>query len=140
MQVPEVRYARACDLRLAYQQWGDGPPLMIVPDLISNVEITWEHELYRRSLEHLGKHMTCVYFDKRGIGASDRFEEAPTLEQRNQDILAVMDTVGWERAHVLGQSEGAVMGQLFAADFPERVESLTLINTFGATSIHRSHS
>jgi pimeloyl-ACP methyl ester carboxylesterase len=113
MQVPEVRYARAGDLRLAYQRWGDGPPLMIIPDLISNVEITWEHELYRRSLEHLGKHMTCVYFDKRGIGASDRFEEAPTLEQRNQDILAVMDTVGWERAHVLGQSEGAAMGQLF---------------------------
>jgi class 3 adenylate cyclase/pimeloyl-ACP methyl ester carboxylesterase len=130
MQVPEVRYARAGDLRLAYQQWGDGPPLIIVPDLISNVEITWEHELYRRSLEHLGKYMTCVYFDKRGIGASDRFEEAPTLEQRNQDILAVMDTVGWERAHVMGQSEGAAMGQLFAVDFPERVESLTLVNTF----------
>jgi class 3 adenylate cyclase/pimeloyl-ACP methyl ester carboxylesterase len=130
MQVPEVRYARAGDLRLAYQEWGNGPPLMIIPDLISNVEITWEHELYRRTLEHVGKHMTCVYFDKRGIGMSDRFEEAPTLEQRNQDILAVMDAVGWERAHVIGQSEGAAMGQLFAADFPERVESLTLLNTF----------
>ena len=130
MQVPETRYAQTGDLRVAYQKWGDGPPLMIIPDLISNVEIMWEHELYRRSLEHLGKHMTCVYFDKRGIGMSDRWDEVPTLAQRNEDILAVMDTVGWDRAHILGTSEGAVMGQLFAVDYPERVESLTLINTF----------
>jgi len=130
MLIPETHYARAGDLRLAYHLWGDGPPLMIIPDLISNVEIMWEHELYRRTLEHLGKHMTCVYFDKRGIGLSDRFDEAPTLEQRNEDILAVMRAAGWDRAHILGTSEGAYMAQLFAADFPERVESLTLINTF----------
>ena len=103
---------------------------MIIPDLISNVEIAWEHELYRRSLEHLGKYMTCVYFDKRGIGMSDRFDAAPTLAQRNGDIIAVMDDVGWETAHVFGQSEGAAMGLLFAVDFPERVESLTMSNTF----------
>jgi len=103
---------------------------MIVPALISNVEVSWEHELYRRTLEHLGKHMTCVHFDKRGIGLSDRFDEAPTLEQRNEDILAVMDAVGWERAHFLGVSEGGAMGQLFAADFPDRIESLVLLNTF----------
>ncbi len=130
MQIPETRYARVGDLRLAYQQWGEGPPLMIIPDLVTNVEIAWEHELYRRSLEHMGKHMTCVWFDKRGIGMSDRFDQAPTLEQRNDDILAVMDAVGWEQANIVGQSEGAAMGQLFAADFPARVESLTLVNTF----------
>lgn len=130
MQIPETRYARAGDLRLAYHKWGDGPPLLIIPDLVSNVEIAWEHELYRRCLEHLGQHMTCVYFDKRGIGLSDRFDEAPTLEQRSEDIVAVMDTVGWDRAHILGTSEGAAMAQLFAADFPDRVESATLINTF----------
>jgi class 3 adenylate cyclase len=130
MQVPETHYARAGDLRLAYQQWGEGPPLMIIPALISNVEISWEHELYRRSLEHLGKHMTCVYFDKRGIGLSDRFDGTPTLEQRSEDILAVMDAVGWDRAHLLGLSEGGAMAQLFAADIPDRVESLTLLNTF----------
>ena len=88
-------------------KWGDGPPLLIVPELVSNVEMSWEHELYRRTLEHLGKHMTCVEFDKRGIGLSDRFDDAPTLEQRNEDILAVMDAVGWDRAHFLGMSEGA---------------------------------
>ncbi len=130
MQIPETRYARVGDLRLAYQQWGDGPPLMIIPALVSNIEIWWEHELFRRTLEHLGKSMTCVTFDKRGIGLSDRFDEAPTLEQRNEDVLAVMDAVGWDRAHVAGVSEGAVMGQLFAADFPGRVESLMVIGSF----------
>ncbi len=130
MRVPEVRYARSGDLRLAYQQWGDGPRLMIIPDLISNAEITWEHESYRRTYEHLGEHMTCVYFDKRGIGMSDRFDEAPTLQQRNDDILAVMDEVGWDSAHVVGQSEGGAMGLLFAVEYPERVESLTVMNSF----------
>ncbi len=130
MQVPETHYARVGDLRIAYQKWGEGPRLMICPALISNIEISWEHELYRRTLEHLGRHMTCVIFDKRGIGLSDRFDEAPTLAQRNEDTLAVMGAVGWERAHFLGVSEGGLMGQLFAADFPERVESLVLLNTF----------
>lgn len=130
MLVPETHYARAGDLRIAYQQWGEGPPLVFIPALISNVEISWEHELYRRNFEHFGRHMTCVQFDKRGIGLSDRFEGVPTMEQRNEDIFAVMDAVGWERAHFLGVSEGAAMAQLFAANFPERVESLALVNTF----------
>jgi len=130
MRVPEVRYARSGDLRLAYQKWGDGPPLLIIPDLISNCEVTWEHESYRRTYEHLGKHMTCVYFDKRGIGMSDRFDEAPTLEQRDADVLAVMDEVGWSSAHIVGQSEGGAMGMLFAVEHPERVESLTIMNSF----------
>jgi class 3 adenylate cyclase len=71
-----------------------------------------------------------VTFDKRGIGLSDRFDDPPTLEQRIEDIHAVLDAVEWKRAHFLGVSEGAAMGQLFAADFPERVESLVLLNTF----------
>jgi class 3 adenylate cyclase len=130
MLVPETHYARAGDLRIAYQQWGEGPPLVFIPALISNIEISWEHELYRRNFEHFGRHMTCVQFDKRGIGLSDRFDGVPTMEQRNEDIFAVMDAVGWDRAHFLGVSEGAAMAQLFAADFPERVESLALVNTF----------
>src|SRR5476649_612795 len=77
----------------------------------------------------MGRHVSFAWFDKRGIGMSDRFDEAPTLEERNQDILAVMDTLGWERAHIVGQSEGGIMAQLFAADFPERVETVTLVNT-----------
>lgn len=130
MQVPPVHYARSGDLHIAYQTWGQGPRLLIIADLISSAEVTWEHELYRRTLEHVGKHLTCAYFDKRGIGMSDRFDEAPTLQQRNDDIGAVMDALGWESAHVFGQSEGGVMAQLFAADHPERVESVTITNSF----------
>lgn len=129
MRAPEIHYARSGDLRIAYQQWGKGPSLMIVPPLISNVEIVWEHELVGRTLEYLGNHFSCVQFDKRGIGLSDRFDEVPTLSQRIGDIIAVMDAVRWEEAHFLGISEGGAMGQLFAADFPHRVESLVLLNS-----------
>ena len=129
MQVPEVRYAKSGDLHIAFQTWGQGPRLLIIADLISNAEVTWEHELYRRTLEHVGKHLTCAYFDKRGIGMSDRWDDEPTIEQRNDDILAVMDALGWDRCHIFGQSEGGIMGQLFAADHPERVESLTITNS-----------
>jgi len=80
MPAPEIRYARSGDIRLAYNKWGRGPRLMLILDLISNVEVIWEHELYRRSLEYLGKHMTRVPFDKREIGISDRFGRAPTLD------------------------------------------------------------
>ena len=129
MRTPETRYPRSGDLRIAYQKWGAGPALMIVPPLISNVELVWEHELIGRSLEYLGRHFTCVHFDKRGIGLSDRFDELPTLSQRLEDIRAVMSAVGWEKAHFFGISEGGAMGQLFAADFPEQVESLVLLNS-----------
>ena len=75
MTIPQTRYAKTgSGLRIAYQQWGSGPPCLIAPALISNVEIAWEHELYRRCLERWGKFMTCVLFDKRGIGLSDRHE------------------------------------------------------------------
>ena len=120
MGIPETHYANAGGLRIAYQKWGSGPPCLIVPALISNIEIFWEHELYRRTLERMGKFLTCVTFDKRGIGLSDRFDGIPTLEQRIGDITCVMDAVGWESAHVHGTSEGALMAQLLAADHPER--------------------
>ena len=130
MQVPETRYARTPDgLRLAYQQWGEGPPLLMVPGLVSNTEVAWEHELYHRVLEYWGRYMTCVQFDKRGIGLSDRPDESPTLAQRMGDIVTVLDTVGWQRAHVLGISEGGMMSQLFAAEYPERVDRLVLAST-----------
>lgn len=130
MQVPETRYARTADgLRLAYQQWGEGPPLLVVPALLSNTEVGWEHERYRRALEYMGRHFEVVHFDKRGIGLSDRPEELPTLTQRLDDLLAVMDHVGWTRAHVLAISEGGIMGQLFAAEHPERIDRLVLVST-----------
>jgi pimeloyl-ACP methyl ester carboxylesterase len=82
-----------------------------------------------RISELMSKHVNVVHFDKRGIGLSDRTDSAPTLEERIDDIVAVMDAVGWERASLLGVSEGGVMSQLFAATFPERVDKLVLHNT-----------
>ena len=129
MQVPDVRYARSDGLRLAYQQFGEGPPLLIVPALVTNMEVSWEHEYLLRIYDLLGRHLSVVQFDKRGIGLSDRPEIAPTLEERIGDITAVMDEAGWERASLLGISEGGVMSQLFAATHPERVDRLILHNT-----------
>jgi class 3 adenylate cyclase len=117
-------------LRLAYQQWCAGPPLLIIPPLVSNIEVGWEHEYYRRVDEYLGRYMTCAQFDKRGVGLSDRPDEMPTLEQRIGDIVTVMDALGWERSHLLGLSEGGIMSQLFAAEYPDRVDHVILIDTF----------
>lgn len=129
MQVPELRYARSGDLRLAFQEFGAGPPLLIIPALLSNMEVAWEHEFIMRIFDLLSKHVNVVQFDKRGIGLSDRTDTAPTLEERIGDIVAVMDAVGWQRASLLGISEGGLMAQLFAATYPERVDKLILHNT-----------
>lgn len=129
MQVPETRYARSGDLRLAYQVFGEGPRLLSIPPLLSNVEVVWEHEYCVRVLERLGRHFTVVHFDKRGIGLSDRPEGLPTLTERIADIAAVMDAVGWDRSHLFGMSEGGLMAQLFAAHHPDRVDRLYLHNT-----------
>src|SRR5215510_7119087 len=99
MEVPETRFAVSDDgVRIAYQAFGSGPPVVIVPGLVSNAELNWEHELTRRVLEYQSRFVRTVLFDKRGIGCSDRFEELPTLEQRIGDISAVMDAEGIERA------------------------------------------
>jgi len=129
MDISDIRYARSGDLNIAYQRFGSGPDLVIIPGLVSNVELSWEHEVYRRSRERLGKYVRVLEFDKRGMASSDRFEELPTLEQRLDDIKAVMDAEGVARAHVLGLSEGGIMGQLFAAIHPERVDRLLLVNS-----------
>ena len=132
MEFPDIDFATTPDgLRIAYQQWGEGPPLIICPQIISNVEVHNEHEYYRRVREHVGRFMSCVEFDKRGIGLSDRLSgELPDLETRLQDITTVLEAVGWDSAHFWGISEGGMLGQLFAAEYPERVRSLTLVNTF----------
>ncbi len=129
MQVPKTQYARSGELSLAYQQFGEGPPLLIVPALVTHMEIGWEHEYLQRIFSFLAPHVEVVQFDQRGIGLSDRPDAAPTLEERIGDIVAVMDAVGWERASLLGVSEGGVMSQFFAAMYPDRVDKLILHNT-----------
>ncbi|MEO7436521.1 MAG: adenylate/guanylate cyclase domain-containing protein [Candidatus Binatia bacterium] len=136
MDISDIKYARSGDLNIAYQRFGSGPDVVIIPGLVCNVELAWEHEVYRRTRERIGKYVRVLEFDKRGMASSDRFDEAPTLEQRIDDIKAVMDAEGIERAHVLGLSEGGIMGQLFAAMHPERVDRLVLVNSMiGASAL-----
>ncbi len=135
MEPPEVRYALTKDgYRLAWQQWGSGPEVFVVPPLVSNVELVWEQELFRRAFEYFGDHVRMTAFDKRGIGLSDQFSEPPTLEQRCEDILAVMDAAKLERPTLMGLSEGGLMAQLFTALHPGRVDRLVLGNSHPGAS------
>ena len=129
VEPPDTLYALTEGLHIAYQSFGTGPPVVMVSPLVSNVELSWDHELYRRVLEYDAQHLHIVMFDKRGIGCSDRFDRAPTIEERISDITAVMNAEGIERATLVGLSEGGIMAQFFAARFPDRVEKLVLLNT-----------
>ena len=119
---------RTEDIGSAWQQWGAGPDLLMIPPLISNVELLWEQELYRRALEYYGEHVRVTMYDKRGIGLSDRYVDAPTLAERVSDTLAVMDAAGLKSATIQGTSEGGLIAQLFTLAEPERVDRLILTN------------
>ena len=128
--VPKTRYAKSGGVNIAYQVVGSGPPdLVYVPGWLSNVEMMWENPLLARFLRRLASFSRLIVFDKRGTGLSDRVAELPTLEQRMDDVRAVMDAVGSARAALFGNSEGAAMCILFAATYPERTLALT---TYGA--------
>jgi pimeloyl-ACP methyl ester carboxylesterase len=129
MEVPDVHFADAGGVSIAWQQWGSGPDVLAIPPLVTNIEIAWENEFFRRFFDYIGRHVRITVFDKRGIGLSDKLHEAPTLEQRTNDIAAVMEAAGLVRPALLGVSEGGLMAQLFAAQHPERVDRLALVNT-----------
>lgn len=130
-QPPKTRYARRGEAGIAYQAFGEGErDLVIGPGFISHLEVAWEHPPYERFMRRLGSFARVVVFDKRGAGLSDPLEGAETLEQRIDDIGAVMDHVDLETAALLGVSEGAAMGALFAALHPDRVQSLILYGLF----------
>jgi class 3 adenylate cyclase len=140
MEVPEVRFTTSGGSRIAWQQWGSGPDLLMIPPVISNVELLWEQELYRRAYEYYGEHLRVTTFDKRGVGLSDRFVDPPTFEQRVEDILTVMDAAGLARPNVQGTSEGGQMAQLFTLAHPDRVDRLVLTNSNpGAAAFHALH-
>jgi pimeloyl-ACP methyl ester carboxylesterase len=126
--VPETRYARSGDVHIAYQAFGAGDlDLVIVNGYVTHVELVWQAEPIARWLEALGSFARVITFDRRGSGMSDPVPEAPTLEQRMDDVRAVMDEVGSERASLLGISEGVAMSLLFAATYPDRVRSLVCV-------------
>ena len=123
----QTRYAKSGDVSIAYQVIGDGGiDLVVVPGYISNVEIAWENPAIVRLVDQLTKFARVIIFDKRGTGMSDPVEDVPTLEQRMDDVRAVMDAAGSQRAALLGFSEGGPMCILFAATYPERTNALVL--------------
>ncbi len=127
-----TRYATSPDgTSIAYQVHGEGPlDLVFVPGFVSHVELWWEEPTLRRFLRRLASFSRVVVFDKRGQGLSDRPGRPPTLEESMDDLGAVMDAVGIERAAILGISEGGPMSALYAATHPDRVVALVLYGTF----------
>jgi pimeloyl-ACP methyl ester carboxylesterase len=130
---PETRYAKSGDVNIAYQVAGNRPlDLLYVPGWMSNVEAMWEMPSMARFLERLMAFSRLILFDKRGTGLSDRVPntELPTLEQRMDDVRAVLDAVGSERTALFGHSEGGNMCMLFAATYPERTTALVTLSVF----------
>src|SRR5437667_2990014 len=123
----KTQYTKSGDLHIAYQVSGAGGlDLVMVPGFVSHLEDGWEHPWAANYFERLGTFSRLIRFDKRGTGLSDRIGGIPTLEQRMDDVRAVMDAAGSERAALLGVSEGGPMSPLFAATHPERTRALLL--------------
>ena len=130
---PTSRYAKSGDYSIAYQVVGNAPlDLVFVPGFISHVEHAWEDPAFARFLERLASFTRLILFDKRGTGLSDRVppHELPSLEQRMDDVRAVMDAAGSERAALFGVSEGGPMSMLFATTYPQRASALILYGTY----------
>ena len=131
--VPETRYVQNDDVNIAYQIVGDGDlDIVFVMGWVSHLEYFWKHHLFASFLNRLASFSRLILFDKRGTGLSDRvaIKDLPTLEQRMEDVHAVMDAVGSERAVLIGVSEGGPMCSLFAATYPERTTALVMIGTY----------
>jgi len=129
--LPTTKYAQSGDIFIAYQISGNGPiDIVFAPGFISHLELSWEEPRHARFLHGLESFARLIRFDKRGMGLSDRSVGFPTLEERIDDIRAVMDAAGSSRAVLLGISEGGAMIQLFAATYPERVSGLILMGYY----------
>ncbi|MGY3074986.1 class 3 adenylate cyclase [Bradyrhizobium sp. LM6.10] len=129
--MPETRYALSGDVNIAYQTLGSGPiDIIMVPGIISHVEFLHELRGYTAFMRRLSTFARVVSFDKRGQGLSDRVAGAPSLEQRMDDVRAVMDSIGSTQAALLGVSEGCAMSVMFAATYPERVSKLILFGGY----------
>ena len=130
-ELPITRYAMSGDISVAYQVMGDGPiDIIAIPGIISHVEFLHEMPGYTAFLQRLSKFARVITFDKRGQGLSDKMSGAPTLEERMDDIRAVLDAVGAQRAALLGFSEGCALSAMFAASYPDRVSHLVLFGAF----------
>jgi pimeloyl-ACP methyl ester carboxylesterase/DNA-binding winged helix-turn-helix (wHTH) protein len=130
---PEVRYARSGDVNIAYQVVGNGPrDIVFVMGWVSHLECFWNEPSFARFLQRLATNARLILFDKRGTGLSDPVPVTamPSLEQRLDDVRAVMEAVGSERAVLMGVSEGGPLCSLFAATYPSRTEALVMIGSY----------
>jgi pimeloyl-ACP methyl ester carboxylesterase/plasmid stabilization system protein ParE len=127
---PTTRYAKSGDVHVAYQVFGEGPDLVLSPGFVSHIENYWDEPGLARWLNKLGSFCRVVMFDKRGTGLSDRVANLPVMDERMDDVRAVMDAVGIERAIQFGISEGGSLATLFAASHPERTQSLIVYGGF----------
>jgi pimeloyl-ACP methyl ester carboxylesterase len=134
--IPETRYAKNGDVNIAYQVVGDGPlDLVLVHGWVQSFDAAWEIEPIQRFYDRLASFSRLILFDKRGTGLSDRVppDDLPSLETRMDDMRAVLDEVGVEKAAVLGHSEGGAMCALFAATYPERTQALVMVGSAART-------
>jgi pimeloyl-ACP methyl ester carboxylesterase len=132
---PRTRYAESGDASIAYQVVGDGPiDLVLALGYATHLDLQWESPLFARFFDRISSFSRLILFDKRGTGLSDPVNEVPTLEQRVDDVRAVMDAAGCERAAMFGVSEGGPMCALFAATHPDRVTALVLHGAMGRTT------
>jgi class 3 adenylate cyclase len=130
---PETKYAKSGDIHIAYQVIGEGTlDLVFAPGWITHVELAWEDPAEARFLRQLSSFARVIVFDKRGVGLSDRVpaNQLPILEERADDVRAVLDAAGSGRAALFGVSEGGAMSALFAATYPERTVALILHGSF----------
>ena len=129
--MPTTKYAKSGDVHIAYQVVGDGAQnLVLVPGWVSHIEYAWEDPSLSHFLRRLASFSRLILLDRRGTGLSDRVNELPSLEQRMDDVRAVMDAAGVERAALFGLSEGGPMCLTFAATYPHRTSALVLYGTF----------
>jgi pimeloyl-ACP methyl ester carboxylesterase/class 3 adenylate cyclase len=133
--VPETRYAKSGDVHIAYQVVGNGPlDLVFVPGFVSNVEANWTSPARAAFFRRLASFSRLILFDKRGTGMSDRSSQVFSLEQRMEDVHAVMDAAGSESAALFALSEGGPMSFLFATSYPQRTRALVLYGTYAKRS------
>jgi class 3 adenylate cyclase len=128
---PQTRYARSGELSIAYQVIGDGPrDIVIVPGWLWHIELLWNDPGYHQFMQGLTDFARVITYDKRGTGLSDPIPAAPSLDERMDDVRAVLDAADSERASLLGISEGGPISALFAASHPERTERLVLYGSY----------
>lgn len=127
---PETRYAKSGEINIAYQTIGEGAlDLVYTGSWTNQIEHAWELPEYARFLQRLASFSRLITLDKRGSGLSDRLSQAPTLDERIDDLRAVLDEVGSERAVLFGSSEGGVLSAVFSATYPERVSALIMFGS-----------